>query len=317
MTEIELNRSSHLIDPQLQIWGWEIPVYLFLGGLTAGVMILAPLLARRTAPAERSRWARWLPFAAPLLLSFGMLALFLDLANKLHVYRFYGALRLGSPMSWGSWILLAIYPVTLLLGLAELTDDEADRLSRWKPIAALRLGGLLRWARRLSTGRIGLLRGAAVALGVGLGGYTGLLLGTLGARLVWSSAALGPLFLVSGVSTGAALILLFPLAEGERHWLRRVDVIAIALELALLGAYLVGLLTGGAGSRAAAGMFLGGDFTATFWSLVVIAGLAVPLVIELLEERLSLRHTALASVLLLIGGLSLRWILVLAGQVQT
>ena len=82
MNEIELNRASHLIDPHLQIWGWEIPVYLFLGGLTAGIMILSALLARGKRPEERSRWARWLPFVAPVLLSVGMLALFLDLAKR-------------------------------------------------------------------------------------------------------------------------------------------------------------------------------------------------------------------------------------------
>jgi len=58
----------------------------------------------------------------------------------------------------------------------------------------------------------------------------------------------------------------------------------------------------------------GGQYTATFWSLVVIAGLLVPLLLESLEARRQLRHTAIAPVLLLVGGLSLRWILVLAGQ---
>jgi formate-dependent nitrite reductase membrane component NrfD len=168
--------------------------------------------------------------------------------------------------------------------------------------------------RRIAEPRVGALRIANVVLGIGLGGYTGLLLGTLGARLVWSSGVLGPLFLVSGVSTGAALMMLFALHDDERCWLRNVDIGAIVVELGLLGAYLLGLATGDAGGREAAEMFLGGPFTATFWSLVVIGGLLVPLLIESLEARKHLRHTALASALLLIGGLSLRWILVLAGQ---
>ena len=33
-------RSNALIDPGLHIWTWEVAMYLFLGGLTAGVMIL-------------------------------------------------------------------------------------------------------------------------------------------------------------------------------------------------------------------------------------------------------------------------------------
>jgi len=314
MNEVEINRASNLIDPHLVIWGWEIPIYLFLGGLTAGIMILSALLSRGKSPTELSPWARRLPFAAPLLLSLGMIALFLDLAFKEHVFRFYTALRLTSPMSWGSWILLAIYPVTLLFGLASLTTDEAERLAAWRPLAALRLGWLVQLGRRIAEPRAGSLRVAGVVLGVGLGGYTGLLLGTLGARQVWSSGVLGPLFLVSGVSTGAALMMLFDLRDDERRFLRTADIAAIVVEIGLLGAYLLGLTTGGAGGREAAGMFLGGPYTATFWSLVVIAGLLVPLLIETLEARRHLRHTALAPVLLLIGGLSLRWILVLAGQ---
>jgi protein NrfD len=318
MTEIDLVRSNNLIDPQLQIWSWEIPVYLFLGGVTAGVMILSALLGRRSPAGsgsqrglscERSRWARWLPFVAPLVLSLGMLALFLDLSVKTHVYRFYTTFRWSSPMSWGAWILVLIYPATLLLGLAGLTDEEAQRLGK-----ASRLGRLVRWLRSLADGRERALQVTNVALGVGLGAYTGILLGTLGARPAWSSAMLGPLFLVSGVSTGAALMMLFPLSEGEHGQLRRWDVAAVAVELALLLLFLLGLATGGAASQQAAQLFLGGRFTAPFWALVVIAGLAVPLLLETLEGRRGLRPTRVAPALLLIGGLSLRWLLVIAGQ---
>ena len=41
MNEITNTRNNHLIDPTLSIWGWEISVYLFLGGLVAGMMIIA------------------------------------------------------------------------------------------------------------------------------------------------------------------------------------------------------------------------------------------------------------------------------------
>jgi formate-dependent nitrite reductase membrane component NrfD len=278
--------------------------------MTAGVMILSALLGARLPPSARSRAGRLLPFAAPVLLSLGMLALFLDLSFKLHVYRFYTAFRWSSPMSWGSWILVLIYPATILLGLAELTDAELRSAGR-----ALRLEGLLRRLRSLVAGREPALRWANIALGIGLGAYTGILLGTLGARPAWSSAVLAPLFLVSGLSTGAALMMLFSPSHDEHLLLRRWDIGAVVVELALLGLFLLGLATGGAGSQEAARLFLGGRFTAAFWALVVIAGLTVPLLIESFEGRRALRPTVVAPALLLLGGLSLRWILVLAGQV--
>ena len=44
----------------------------------------------------------------------------------------------------------------------------------------------------------------SLAAGSALGIYTGILLSSLGARPLWASGILGPLFLVSGLSTAAA-----------------------------------------------------------------------------------------------------------------
>ena len=292
MTEIEILRNNHLIDPALHVWGWEIAVYLFLGGLAAGAMILAGV-----AGARQSRAARLLIFVAPIAISAGMLALFLDLEQKLHVFRFYTAFRITSPMSWGAWILLLIYPATILHGLAQF--ESGGPLAR-----------VIAFARSHET----LLRRLNVALGVALGAYTGILLGTLTARPAWSSLFLAPLFLASGLSAGAALAMLLPVTESDRDALRRWDLMAIAAEAIVLGFFFLDIVSaGGARGRAAASLFLGGAYTAPFWTLVVIAGLAVPLFLELFEARRRI-HVALAPALVLIGGLSLRWIFVLAGQ---
>jgi protein NrfD len=282
MSEIDITRTA-----VLPIWHWEIPVYLFLGGLTAGLMILGALLGGR---ANASRAMRLLPLAAPLVLSLGMLALFLDLERKLHVFRFYTAFRVTSPMSWGAWILVAVYPATIALGLARAKVLVLENLRRLE---------------RLN-----------VILGIALGAYTGILLATLSARSLWSSALLGPLFLVSGFSTAAAFAMLLRLTHEEHAIVRRWDVIAIVAELALIGLFFVHLAANGSRERAAASLFFGGPYTAAFWSIVVIAGLALPLAIELLESRRALRATWAASALLLIGGFALRWIFVAAGQVS-
>ncbi|MFT3915514.1 MAG: polysulfide reductase NrfD [Anaeromyxobacteraceae bacterium] len=308
MHELDTSRHSHLVDPQLHVWGWEIPVYLFLGGMAAGLMITTSLLAGREG--ERSRAARWLGLAAPVLVSLGMGALFLDLANRLHAYRFYLALRPTSPMSWGAWILLVVYPVTLLGGIGGLTGADAALLAA----RAGPLGGAVRWARAFAAPRAAALRAWTLWTGVALGVYTGILLSSLGARALWASPLLGPLFLASGVSTGAAFMLLFGLDAGERHAVSRWHLAAVGLEVALLALFLVGLLAGGQASRDAAQLLLGGRFTAAFWALVVIAGLGVPVALELGEARLRLRPTLAAPALVLLGGLSLRWILVAAGQ---
>jgi len=300
VTEIDVaGRSLH----GLPVWGWEIPAYLFLGGLTAGIMVVAALMTRHVPLPRQSKWMRWMPLLAPIVLSVGMGALFLDLENKLHVFRFYTAFRITSPMSWGSWILLLIYPAALLLGLARMNDREIERLPKI-------VQGVAQRARRC----VARIERVNIILGIALGAYTGILLATLSARALWGSALLGPLFLVSGLSTGAALIMLFPINSEEHEAVRRFDLMAIGGEIVLLALFFVHLAGGSMRGRTAAALFLGGTYTAPFWALVVIAGLLVPLTLELFEKRLGLKATAMTSLLLLGGGFVLRWIFVAAGQ---
>ena len=47
---------------------------------------------------------------------------------------------------------------------------------------------------------------------------------------------------------------------------------------------------------------------------MVIGGLLVPVLLETLESKLHYRVTAMAPLLVLAGGLALRWIFVAAGQ---
>jgi protein NrfD len=311
LLETVTTRANAQIDPSLHVWGWEITVYLFLGGIVAGIFILSAALELASGARPRSRALLPAPFAALVLLSLGMFALWLDLAHRLWAWRFYAVFRPTSPMSWGAWILCLVYPVGLLFGLGSLDAGKRDVLRKWAP-------GFLRSTFDALSGfadarRHGILV-AAVAVGVGLGLYTGLLLGTMPSRLAWNSAVLGPLFLASGVSTGAATLLLFRLDDAERKTLVRWDAIAIGAELVLIVLLLLGWATSGEAGRFAARSFLGGPYTAVFWSLVVVAGLLVPLAMESLESRRHLRFVALVPVLILAGGLALRWILLAAGQ---
>lgn len=320
MSEYTTTRTNALIDPGLHIWHYEVPVYLFLGGLVAGIMVLSGLWLLRAPDRERSRALGLLPWAAPILLSLGMLFLWLDLENRLNVFRFYLTLEPTSPMSWGSWILLAIYPASILLALrttpTELRGCPLSKLARRFGASAVGQRAETGFARLAGwvDGHTREIALANVVLGAALGIYTGILLGSLGGRPLWTSAILGPLFLVSGLSTGAAFMMLYGLRDSERRVLGRADMGLIVVELALIGLWLTGLMTGGAAAREAAGMVLGGPYTTAFWTMVVTLGLLVPLLAEWLELRHDAVPGRLAAVLVLVGGFALRWVLVYAGQ---
>jgi formate-dependent nitrite reductase membrane component NrfD len=309
MNEFTSTRSNHLIDPVLHAWGWEVPIYLFLGGMVAGIMLLSGWMALRRSEDRASRALSLLPWASPLLISIGMMFLWLDLENGFNAFRFYFVFRPGSPMSWGSWILIGIYPASILLAWvlspAGFRESWTERLSFVPGFE--RISG---WAEEHTR----YLAAANIVMGAALGVYTGVLLGTMAARPLWNSAILGPLFLVSGISTGAAFMLLYRLSDRERLFLGRLDMSLITVELLLLALWMIGLATAGAPSRGALWALFGGPYTAAFWTLVVALGLLTPLFGEWLELRHGIIPGRLPAILVLVGGLSLRWILVYAGQ---
>lgn len=309
MNEITTTRANHLVDPVLGVWRGEVALYLFLGGLVAGLMILAGFSMLRKPTGPRSRAASLMLWAAPVLISIGMFFLWLDLEHPFNAYRFYLAFRLTSPMSWGAWILLLVYPATILMAWVMTPDDLKARWRRHRlfPGVIARAGD---WATR----NVRLLAALNLGGGAALGIYTGVLLGTMAARPLWNSAILGPLFLVSGLSTGTAFLLLYRLADRERALLSRLDMGLILVELALIALWFIGLASGGAAYRGALAVFFGGPYTAAFWTLVVMVGLVAPLAGEWLEHRHGVVPGRLTAILVLIGGFALRWIVVHAGQ---
>lgn len=289
LAELTVNRSNPMVDPGLHVWGWEIPVYLFLGGLVAGMMILSGHLLLTGRSRRPDSAFRKLPVLGFVLLSLGMLALFLDLEHKAYVWRLYTTFEITSPMSWGAWILLLVYPVLIATFF----------ISRVERPEIVRLVGVLN-----------------AALGASLGIYTGILLSSLGARPLWNSALLGPLFLMSGLSSAAALVHMVARDREERDLFARADNVFLGTELVLLGLFFLGLLSSTRVHLEAARLLLGGPYTAVFWVFVVGLGIVVPLIVQPLAVRHRIRHTAIAPLLVIAGGLALRFVLVNAGQMS-
>lgn len=65
----------------------------------------------------------------------------------------------------------------------------------------------------------------------------------------------------------------------------------------------------------AAELFLGGEFTVSFWVFVIVLGLIFPAVLEILELRGYKVPVAVPATLIIFGGLIFRFIMVEAGQI--
>jgi formate-dependent nitrite reductase membrane component NrfD len=305
-------RDNAHIDPVMDIWGWEISVYLFLGGLTAGIMFFAALMLLLKKDEEAPFAVGGLALLAPVVLSLGMTTLFLDLSHKLYVWRFYTTFEPTSPMSYGAWILILVYPVSILQILSTLRfgypalGNMVDRHALGKHLL-----DLVEPQRRL-------IAWLAIPSAVALGVYTGILLSAFSARPFWNTGLLGPLFLVSGLSTGAALTALIARNQSEKRLFTLVDIGLIAVELCLVALLLVNLGTGSEPQLNAARELMGGSYTLLFWGAFVAVGLLIPLLLELVEMKTPIHRLALlAPVLVLLGGYLLRMITVDLGQETT
>ena len=305
MNEITTTRNNHLIDPTLTVWGWEIPVYLFLGGMVAGMMLISGYFLFKGRHKEENCSCYYLPYMSIILLSLGMVALFLDLEHKLYVWRLYTTFQISSAMSWGSWILVLVYPIliaNILLRPPKLLEDKIPIVGKWKS----KLLANPSWIKN-----IGVL---TMFFGAGIGLYTGVLLSSLGARPLWSSSILWLLFLVSGLSGAAAFVHVIAKNVYERELLAKADNAFLIIELFVIALFIIGLKTATEVQAHAADLLLFGDFAASFWVFVIGLGIVIPLIIQLLAVNHKIHHTPVAPLMVIVGGLILRFIIVAAGQ---
>lgn len=299
-------RNLPNIDPYLNIWHWQIPIYLFLGGLAAGILFFAGVFYILGKEKEMPATVKWAPFLVPIALILGLFMLFLDLKHKLYFWQLYTTIRLESPMGWGAWVLMIITPISFVWVGSYMTElfpawDWKFKFLRKFEKWAVKNRKYIAWPMVIY----------AVILGI----YTGILLSAFNARPLWNTALLGPLFLVSGMSTGAAAIILMSKSHEERKIIGRLDILLIVIELFFITHMIMGFLAGSEVQINAAQLFLGGEFTVSFWVFVILLGLLFPVTLEVLELLGYKVPIILPAILILVGGLIFRFIMVEAGQI--
>jgi protein NrfD len=298
-------RNNPFIDPVLNIWHWQIPLYLFLGGLAAGILFFAALYKIMEKEELYPTAVKKAPLIVPILLVLGLFALFLDLKHKPYFWQLYTTIRLQSPMSWGAWVLMAITPLSFIW--AALNIKEVFPKWEWK----------YQWVKdfeKFCRKYILHISWIIIVLSVILGVYTGILFSAFNARPLWNTSILGTLFLASGLSTGAATIMLMSKKPEERKLFAQIDLLIIAIELFLITHMFMGFLASTQVEIDAARLFLGGPYTAPFWIFVVSLGLVIPALLEILELRKYHIPVIVPATLVLFGGIMLRFIIAFAGQ---
>ncbi len=319
------------IDPVLHVWHWQIPVYLFLGGLAAGLLFFASYYTLTGKTKNFPTAVKIGPIIALFAIVLGLIALLLDLKHPLYFWQLYTTIRLESPMSWGAWALFLIMPMAVVW-IASYLKEIFPKLDSRKKFASLlkfiivetetdkefNWDWKFNWLRKFEQFVIKERKPFAwimIVFSVILGVYTGILLSAFNARPLWNTSILGPLFLTSGLSTAAATIMWMSKNHTEKIVFSRIDLLLIVVELFFITHLFMGYVAGSQVKIDAAHYFLGGEYTISFWVNVIILGLIIPAILESLELLKFKVPIAIPAALILWGGLMFRFIMVDAGQV--
>ncbi len=197
-------------------WKWYVPGYFFIAGIAAGVAFFGALARFFGGRRHRVtvRHARYLALALSLICP---VLLILDLERPQRFFRMLRVVKVRSPLSLGTWILMAFGVTSGLLAARQMAEDG---------FLLRRRSFLSRLALLLPDRLLTLMHGA---LGLGLGGYTGVLLAATAVPL-WAAAGilLGPLFLAASITSGAAALILTGLLSGRQSRAARADLEIVA-----------------------------------------------------------------------------------------
>lgn len=212
-------------------WGWPIALYLFLGGLGAGTLLVSALIDLKFKVMRRTAFAS--AVAGVACLAVGTLLLLADVTMPFRALMLWQSFsHLGSWMAVGAWLLsvgiVVGFAWALSCGTGKLAGIAAKLEKAHKPL------------------------GIAVAvLGVCIAAYTGILLSVLAAHPLWNTALLPVLFLVSAVDTGVALVVILStvLEKGEavhgvHGMLEKATLCLVAAEAVMLVALLAIVASG-------------------------------------------------------------------------
>jgi tetrathionate reductase subunit C len=278
--------------------GVPIATYFYLTGLSAGSFIISTM-AYGFGMLKFKPLGKIGVVMATLLLVIAPMILLIDLEQPLRFWHLILYLRITSPITWGTF-LLTLYPMNCMVYGYFMFKGDMRRT---------KIFGLL-----------------GIPLALLVHGYTGFILALGKARVLWNTAIMPPIFLVSAMVSGLALMILvviikdFIIQRGKEpnrdliYALGKFLVASIVLDLILIGIDLSVLLTSTMEAYKAALMLLNGPFSFLFLGVEIVLGAIIPLLLLLSPfTKHWIPGLALASVLVMVGIFAMRCIMVIGG----
>ncbi len=267
-------------------YDWMIAAYFFLGGLSAGSFLFS--VATTYWKKEFRPLGKPAAILAPIVMGVGMLILILDLGQPMRSWRLFTSFNPASALSWGVWFLNLFFVFSALYawGLIKGRPDQVKKFAY--------LG---------------------VPFAILVAGYTGLLLTQAPGNPLWHSALLPVMFVNGAIASGIALGLLVSAGRQDAKSLTSVGKVLayiVLLELGLIAVEMLVLINSGGHGAEVASKLLTGPFALPFLGIEVVLGMIIP--VALLLKSKSPAIQMLASVLILIGIFTMRYVVVVGGQ---
>lgn len=292
-------------------WDYRVALDLFLGGVGVGAFILAVYFYYNSHNSFKK--IATIGFVlGPILVGLGVIALMTELGKPLKMITTYINVNPTSVTSWGGFIQGLFIVLGLLIAYfayKELkTSKQPQSFKFLLPVAAV----------------------FAVLVGI----YHGLLLTSLG-RPLWMNGLIPILFLLSSIITGSSLLVTIGAFLSSKNTVSSQQQVAATIEqprssqMATMLASMIGLqivliviwriTLNSTGLHATENYtYMMDQFGIYWWSLAIVIGLLVPLVISLYlvikKSTFNIATALFITLTLLIGSYAFKHIIIYAGQ---
>jgi predicted membrane protein len=336
--EILSNIQGYIFPNEIDLqWGILIVVYPFITGLVAGAFILASLERVFKVKILKPTYQIALLTALSFLLVATM-PLISHLSQPQRAYEIMITPHLSSAMAIFGFVYLWYLMVVLLL---EIWFDYRQSMVVW----SMEKKGVMRWVYRILTLGLSDISPATVKWDRKLGqiitivgipsafilhGYVGFIFGSLKANPWWSSALMPIIFLFSAMVSGVALVMLvYIVLSYIRKQIIDINVldtigkflfVILILDFTLESLDQVHRIYEAEESFQIIQLLVSGKLYLTLFGAQGLAGTIIPLLtlvfLMFYKNRVNLRRSLyfIISILVLIGVYSMRWNVVIGGQ---
>lgn len=268
-------------------WSGAYSIYFFVIGISSAMFFFSALSWYRAEFQSIRRQSFNISF---VLLALGGLLLIGDLAQPLRFINTMNPayLNFESPLAWGSLNLMSFGLVSVLYFMKMKKNDEAA-------------------SRKLA------VVGALLALGLPI--YTGFDLTVHQNRPVWNTPLMPVLFVALSLLSGAALASFFASGEKLLEMLRRFMLWSAGAVAAMLVSLLGTTAYGGSGAELTFMFLTTGTLGVVFIGIGILVGTVAPIAVLLTAQGRQQGGMMVAGALLLVGGMALRYSILIGGQV--